>query len=248
MRISLPALLVLALTAPQAQGLADALNEYVTLFAGPGAIDCGQVGSPATNAALQPLIDCGLAAAKRRQPFQAEQRSWEIAGLIGDANGVVYHYAMRSGAGTDAEVAMFSLSHCPSPSVDRGEVVCYVPANRADALQKPDEYLVIVMGASSTDCGHLGIRVVDGDVRRALDCAFEAHRRKDAFTVVKQNQGIDSDVYEGLVGDRAGTLYLFTYDSAPCGNPECFGSFSLAKCPGPTTSTIGNRLKFSCSR
>jgi hypothetical protein len=248
MRLSLPVLLVLALTAPQAPGLADALNEYVNLFAGPGAIDCGQSGSPADATLLQPLVDCGLAAARRHQPFRSAQRSWNIAGLIGNANGVVYQYRMSAGAPAGTDAPSFSLRRCPNPSIDRGEVVCDLPANRADALQKPEEYLLIVTGASSTDCGRLGIRAIDGDVRRALDCAFEAQRRKNAFTVVKQNQGIDSEVYEGLVGDRAGTLYRFTYDSGPCGNPECFGSFSLGKCPAPTTSMTGTRLQFSCSR
>ncbi|HKW02965.1 MAG TPA: hypothetical protein VJN96_24280 [Vicinamibacterales bacterium] len=248
MRISLAALLVLALTTPQAPGLAESLNEYVTLFAGPGAIDCGQVGSPATNAALQQLIDCGLAAAKRRQSFRAEQRSWEIAGLIGDASGVISHFRMAAGCADGSCPAMFSIARCPSPSSDRGDLRCYGQGTLAVSVEKPDAYLDVVAGSGATDCGRLGIRATEADLRRSLDCALEANRRREAFSLVKQDQGIDSSIYQGLVGNRAGTMFLFTYDSAPCGNPQCYGSFSLGKCPGPTTTMRGNRLHFSCSQ
>ena len=248
MRASLLALLALVVTAPQAPGLVEVLNDYVTLFAGPGAIDCGQIGSPATSAALQSLIDCGLAAAKRRQPFRVEQRSWEITGLIGNANGVIYHFRITAGCSDGTCPAMFSLARCPSPAVDRGAINCYVEANRADALQKPEEYLELVAGTRPVDCGRLGIRATEADLRRSLDCALEASRRNDAFQVVKQDQGIDSSIFQGLLGDRAGAIFLFNYDSGPCGSPECFGSFSLGKCPGPTTTMRGNRLHFVCAQ
>jgi hypothetical protein len=248
MRVSLLALLSLALTVPQAPGLVESLNEYVTVFAGPGAVDCGRVESSATAAALQQLIDCGSAAAKRHQPFRAEQRSWEITGLIGNANGVIYHTRTTAGCADASCPPMFSIARCPSPSVDRGEIVCYVQGNRADGAQKPEEYLELVAGVGATDCGRLGIRANEADLRRSLDCAFEANRRREAFYLVKQDQGIDSSVYQGLVGNLAGAIFLFAYDSGPCGSPECFGSFSLGKCPGPTTTTRGNRLHFSCSQ
>ena len=192
------------------------------------------------------MVDCAHAATKRHQPFQASVRAWEITGLIGNATGVLYQFRITAGCSDGTCPVRFSLARCPSPAVDRGAINCYVEANRADALQKPEEYLDLVAGSRPVDCGRLGIRATDADLRRALDCALEASRRHDAFQVVKQDQGIDSSIFQGLVGDRAGTIFLFNYDSGPCGSPECFGSFSLAKCPGPTTTMRGNRLHFSC--
>jgi hypothetical protein len=243
MRVSLLALLVLASAAPQAPGVAEAVSEYVALFAGPGAIDCGQVPASATDAALQQLVDCGVAAAKRHQPFRAAQRSWNMTGLIGTAKGVAYAFEMRAACATDGSCPpMLSLEPCPIPEVDRGVMICPWPANGPAPAQNPREYLDAVMGTGSTDCGRLGIRANDADLRRGLDCALESSRRKRSFSLVKQDAGIDSSVYQGLVGNRAGTIFLFTFDSLG-------EKFSLGKCPAPTTFVSDKSpMRFACSQ
>ncbi len=79
-------------------------------------------------------------------------------------------------------------------------------------------------------------------MRRSLDCALAASGKREAFYAIKQDQGIDSSIYSGLIGDRTGRLFYFDYDDAPCGSPACYGQFALeAMSRATTVATTENR-------
>ena len=119
----------------------------------------------------------------------------------------------------------------------------------------PDEYIEQFTGRSATDCGQHGIpRAMESraagevELKASLACALNASGRPEAFRTVRQLQGIDSLVYEGLLGKPDGTIYLFSYDSAPCGGRNCAGRFVIQRCLRPMLATDRLETRFSCSR
>ncbi|HUL75429.1 MAG TPA: hypothetical protein VLT86_20115 [Vicinamibacterales bacterium] len=233
----------------QAPGLSDLVKDYAAFFTGANPFDCAPE-APGAPADLEQAIDCALAASRRHQPFRAAPRARDVQGLLGTTEGVVYRFQIFPATSDGPLPPMFSIQRCPSPSVDDGRLVCYLPANRADKAQRPEEYLELVAGPDAVACGRLGIgnRTTDVELQRSLACAFAAGQRGQAFVVMKQYHGFDSDVYRGLLGDRTGAIFLFEYDSGPCGNPECFGQFDFGKCPEPAASGTGDYVKFTCQR
>jgi hypothetical protein len=119
----------------------------------------------------------------------------------------------------------------------------------------PDEYIEQFAGRHATDCGQHQIpramesrAALEVELKASLECALKASKRPEAFRTVRQLQGIDSLVYEGLLGKPDGTIYRFSYDSAPCGGAGCAGRFEIRKCPVPSLRTEGAGLRFSCER
>ena len=103
-------------------------------------------------------------------------------------------------------------------------------------------YVEQFTGAEPANCGqHSLLRPFEtagaDDLRRAVTCALRSSRDRKPFVAFKQEQGIDSLVFQGLLGTSAGSIYQFSYDSAPCGGPGCAGRFVIARCERPSVTT-----------
>jgi hypothetical protein len=74
-------------------------------------------------------------------------------------------------------------------------------------------------------------------LRQSVACGVAAAGERKAFWTFKQNQGVDSWVADGLAGTTEGTIYRFSYDSAPCGGPGCASRIRFDRCEKPETAT-----------
>ena len=109
-----------------------------------------------------------------------------------------------------------------------------------------EEHVRAFTGAGAIDCGRLGIQATDQEMQTALNCALGAAGRGVAFSAVRQYQGIDSSVAEGLMAKTGGGIVKFFYDSAPCGGPNCSERFTTQACPNPHLATQSGRAVFGC--
>jgi hypothetical protein len=124
------------------------------------------------------------------------------------------------------------------------------------ALSVPRElrtYAFRISGADPIDCGqHLLVPpfVAAGSeqLQRSLVCTSDAAKNRKAFWTLKQDQGMDSLLFQGLLGTTKGKIYQFSYDSAPCGGPWCPGRFDIVPCDQPTVITRANGAEFGCKR
>jgi len=75
----------------------------------------------------------------------------------------------------------------------------------------------------------------------AISCASNSISRRQAFAVVFQVQGEDSDVWSGLVGDSNGVLQELVFDSSPFGAPQKKAEYFVTAldCQSPEISDIG---------
>ena len=180
MRISVLALLVLALTAPQAPGLVESLSEYVTLFAGPGAVDCGQ----ASNFVRDRRSSVSSSSTAALQPRSVPSRSWRTA-LVGnhgiDRQRERRRLPLQDDGGVfrrqlPGEVLTRALSE--SGRGPRSDQLLRRGESRGCASEARGVTRSLVAGSRAVDCGRLGIRATEADLRRSLDCALEASRRR----------------------------------------------------------------------
>jgi hypothetical protein len=99
----------------------EPLIEYVRLFAGPTALDCGQHRFPIAQNELKQSVACGLAASGRREAFLAVVDNGQTqTGLLGTVEGVVYRFNYNTS---------FSIRRCPAPTATGREFTCLFPAN-----------------------------------------------------------------------------------------------------------------------
>jgi hypothetical protein len=102
-------------------------------------------------------------------------------------------------------------------------------------------------GSGALNCGRLGKTASVEEMNAGLACALDASRAGRAFSVVREYQGIDSAVAEGLVAQPAGPISKFTFDSAPCGSPgRCGARFATEACPAPHVTARGSLTVFAC--
>jgi hypothetical protein len=223
----------------------DAIEEYIVRFVGPDPLDCGSFSNRSSQQQRRQTMDCALAAAGRHQRFQTSVDLIDPqGGLLGDANGIIYNFqAFPCRAGNCPPE--FSIRRCPSPRLDGRFLVCGEPDTPVPT-QRPDEYVHILTGPSPLDCGQHAIPATEVALRKSIACATETAQRSQAFQAMKQLQGTDSRVYSGLVGDASGRIYVFNYDSSPCGNPGCYGRLTLSQCASPTVSATP--MRFECSQ
>jgi hypothetical protein len=93
-------------------------------------------------------------------------------------------------------------------------------------------YIAQFTGADATDCGqYFLVRPLTApgieEMRRFLSCGLDAAKRRKPFWTLKQEQGFDSLVFQGLLGTAEGTIFRFSYDThhsearvAPDGSPS----------------------------
>ena len=121
---------------------------------------------------------------------------------------------------------------------------CSSPTSPSQTLE---EHLLSFTGAGALNCGRLGTTASAEEMNSALACALEAAGRGRAFSVVREYQGIDSAVAEGLVARTAAPVSRFSYDSAPCGRPGgCAASFVVQPCAAPHVTARGSTTAFAC--
>ncbi|MPZ21130.1 MAG: hypothetical protein GEV06_25010 [Luteitalea sp.] len=130
--------------------------------------------------------------------------------------------------------------------------------------QRPDPVLDLrthverLTGPEPIDCGQhrltpAGRSLVPADeeaLQRSLSCATDAANARRPFWTFKQNQGIDSWIAQGLLGTEEGTVYRFSFDSAPCGGPGCPSRFLVEPCESPAVSSGPSHVgaEFNCNR
>lgn len=114
-------------------------------------------------------------------------------------------------------------------------------------------YIEQFTGAGATDCGqYFLVRPLTApgieELRRFVSCGLDAAKSRKPFWTLKQEQGIDSLVFQGLLGTAEGTIFRFSYDSAPCGGPGCAGQFSIRRCERPVVVANGEQRQadFRC--
>jgi hypothetical protein len=94
-------------------------------------------------------------------------------------------------------------------------------------------------GAMPVDCGQRRLaRMFDqtntvAALKESLACGAAATAAGNAFLAFDQIQGIDSILFQGVLGTRTGVVYQFAFDSAPCGGPGCEPRFTITQCPRP---------------
>ena len=122
------------------------------------------------------------------------------------------------------------------------------PTNRAEL----EAYVTRFTGANPLDCGQ---HAVDDalppppaeDLQTSVACAYDAAKAQNGFWTFTQEPGMDSMLFQGLLGTTEGTIYQFSYDSAPCGGPGCGGRFSVSRCNYPTLLVHrSKRTHFGC--
>lgn len=113
----------------------------------------------------------------------------------------------------------------------------------------PPEFFVHAWtGPNPRDCGKLAEHATEAAVQASISCAFAASRRPEPFLMIQAWNSFDSHVAQGLLGRADGSIFKFSYDSAPCGSPACMAQFTIERCEAPTTSVSQSRVEFACVR
>jgi hypothetical protein len=132
-----------------------------------------------------------------------------------------------------------------------------VGAQRLDPVDDLRQYVLRFTGAEPIECGrHLLVQrerewvaAAETVLRESVACGERAALAQRAFWTFKQEQGIDSWVATGILGTGDGTIYRFSYDSAPCGGPSCASRISFERCAKPVAATAAyQRSEFRCAR
>ena len=98
-----------------------------------------------------------------------------------------------------------------------------------------EAYIEAVTGPNAIDCGRHDRRANDeAAMIKSLKCAVDAAMAGKPFRVIRDEQGIDSQIAHGLLAKTDGKILRFSYDSAPCGGPGCADRFEVRTCPSPT--------------
>ena len=121
---------------------------------------------------------------------------------------------------------------------------CGSPVSPGRSLEA---HILEFTGPGALNCGRLGKSASRDEMDGALRCALDAASRGAAFSAVREHQGIDSVVADGLAAKPGGSVFRFTYDEAPCGNPgRCSDSFVTEPCPSPRVATQPSGTLFGC--
>jgi hypothetical protein len=114
-------------------------------------------------------------------------------------------------------------------------------------------YIEPFTGSDAVDCGRYLLdqsrtMATAEQLRKSVTCGSAAAKDRKPFLALVQYQGIDSLVFEGLLGTAEGKMHRFSYDSAPCGGPGCPGRFTIERCDKPDVTERGSHVAFSCAR
>jgi hypothetical protein len=97
--------------------------------------------------------------------------------------------------------------------------------------------------ASFAPDGAVGCGMVEkgAERREAIGCVRERIDKPAPFVVAFQEQGEDSDVWSGLVGNSDGQMQWLIFDSSPHGEPQQRAEYflTLARCSKPELYETG---------
>ena len=99
-------------------------------------------------------------------------------------------------------------------------------------------------GASATDCGDA--RPL-GDDQKVNDCIVRSFESRRPFFARIWMQGFDSAVAKGVAMNRNGELYVYSFDSAPCGHPGCPPRLEEHRCPQPSIQRDAEGARLVCA-
>ena len=127
-----------------------------------------------------------------------------------------------------------------------------------DQLRSSDPVETFVQpltGAQAEDCGrHRHFSQVDV-LTKSLECAIAASAKRRPFWTIKyeagaQELGFVPSLAHGLLGKSDGTIVIFWWDSAACGDPGCSARFTVESCSVPAVVADGSRsgFGFRCKR
>jgi hypothetical protein len=111
-----------------------------------------------------------------------------------------------------------------------------------------ETHLEGMVGANALDCGrHSRSDNDEAAMTKSLKCGLDAAMSGKAFRVIRDEQGIDSQIAYGLLSKEDGKILYFEFDSAPCGGPGCPSRFQTRACPSPAVGTSRpGRFTFVC--
>ena len=107
-----------------------------------------------------------------------------------------------------------------------------------------------IAGEKAIDCGHVQPAA---DPKPSLKCARKAVKKKQAFVVQYDGNGIEGPTYTAFAGNGDGDVYWLHVDSYTCRDPLRFPDWCpyLVKCPKPVRfyyyfDTAGEPLGYDC--
>jgi hypothetical protein len=129
-------------------------------------------------------------------------------------------------------------------------------------IQLPFElrgYITRFTGPQPSACGYFqlkgGLRspsqpaigVSTEDLEEAVSCGATAATEGKPFFAVSVEPGIDSVVFDGLLGTAEGIVFKFLYSSSTCGGPACAGALTISRCDLPNVvTTRAGRASIGC--
>jgi glutaminyl-peptide cyclotransferase len=140
-----------------------------------------------------------------------------------------------------------------SITVGAGEAAAWNPVMRVGPLRRADYELLDAFvrrftgSATPRDCGTHDVMATERDIERSIACAAAASATKEPFLAVRKRSGVDSQLAMGLVGGDDGVIFLFEYDSAPCGGPYCEPRFTATRCVEPIVRRDASQVWFACA-
>ena len=104
--------------------------------------------------------------------------------------------------------------------------------------QALERELARVAPSGGASCGTVEKGVGRGE---AISCAREQIGQRSPFVVAFQEQGEDSDIWSGLVGNSDGQVQWLIFDSSPHGKPQSKAEYfvTLTPCSNPEFREIG---------
>jgi hypothetical protein len=98
-------------------------------------------------------------------------------------------------------------------------------------------------GTGARDCGVIRLRETN---HRLLDCAREAIQSNEPFAIIVQRQGIDSQIFSGLVRSKTGEIWSVDWDSDITGSSGGGSSMKKTRCARMNLK-LGSMLTMSYS-
>lgn len=145
-----------------------------------------------------------------------------------------------------ARLAGFFEVEAPSIVIEAGRTANWSPVMRVLPIRGVDGLTTFVRsftGPQAEDCGRHQVAASAEALTKSLACALAASAKRRPFWTFREDQGIDSRLAHGLLGNSDGTVHLFRWDSAPCGGPGCAPRYSIEICPMPNVDTVGRRFR-----
>jgi hypothetical protein len=120
---------------------------------------------------------------------------------------------------------------------------------RRDPVTDLRSHVERIAGREPSDCGQFQHpsrgsgepRIEREALERAIACARDSSIKRKPFWIYIGGYGIDSWLATGVIGTSDGTMFTFSYDSNPCGGPNCSSRLTPIMCVEPTIREAQNR-------